>query len=456
MRSLCCLLLLLLAWPAALHAQASTPPALQVLAHQVHADGAVELLIRCASPDQAQAGFALLGVGGAPLPPPEVAPITVPPSAVILLDAGPALESAGTPYSTRKRDALLLAELVLTRLPAASRLALVTTAPASAIPPVATGRAEVIAALRTLATTDLAAAPPVDAAAPLALAYAQLDAAPGPGHLLVITAEPARWAAATIPFTLIDLSGPDDSGAVDQSRTRLAYHTARSAELPALLTAVATAVDALVNQRTHLRLRLPPGALPATSGQLTIAGCGGSAALLLAAPTAPGWIWAGALGALALIPLAGLFLWRRRKAAPYPLRPALPHHQPPRPLTTPFRAAELPTDRHGPAAPASYRLIVSGPAGRAAHTLTLGQWAIGRDPACAIVIDHPLLSALHARLSIATDRIELTDLASTNGTAIGPARRRLAPDTPAPLDLDETFWLGPDIHATLEAADDHA
>ena len=43
---------------------------------------------------------------------------------------------------------------------------------------------------------------------------------------------------------------------------------------------------------------------------------------------------------------------------------------------------------------------------------------IGRDPGCQLVIDHPSVSARHARVRLSGRRLSLTDLGSTNGTFI--------------------------------------
>jgi S-DNA-T family DNA segregation ATPase FtsK/SpoIIIE len=46
---------------------------------------------------------------------------------------------------------------------------------------------------------------------------------------------------------------------------------------------------------------------------------------------------------------------------------------------------------------------------------------IGRDPACDIVLDDPLVSKRHARLEIGQGRVELVDLNSANGILVGGA-----------------------------------
>ena len=43
---------------------------------------------------------------------------------------------------------------------------------------------------------------------------------------------------------------------------------------------------------------------------------------------------------------------------------------------------------------------------------------IGRDPGCQLVIDHPSVSARHARVRLSGRHLSLTDLGSTNGTFV--------------------------------------
>ena len=55
----------------------------------------------------------------------------------------------------------------------------------------------------------------------------------------------------------------------------------------------------------------------------------------------------------------------------------------------------------------------------ARHTLRPGEYLIGRDPSCQIVVDAPEVSRRHARLIVAEEGIRLEDLGSTSGTSIG-------------------------------------
>jgi len=52
-------------------------------------------------------------------------------------------------------------------------------------------------------------------------------------------------------------------------------------------------------------------------------------------------------------------------------------------------------------------------------------FVVGRDPECDFVIDSPKISGRHCQLRFAGDRVELTDLGSSNGTFVGEERARL-------------------------------
>ena len=52
-------------------------------------------------------------------------------------------------------------------------------------------------------------------------------------------------------------------------------------------------------------------------------------------------------------------------------------------------------------------------------------FVVGRDPECDFVIDSPKISGRHCQLRFAGDRVELTDLGSSNGTFVGEERARV-------------------------------
>jgi pSer/pThr/pTyr-binding forkhead associated (FHA) protein len=56
---------------------------------------------------------------------------------------------------------------------------------------------------------------------------------------------------------------------------------------------------------------------------------------------------------------------------------------------------------------------------------------VGRDPAAEVALRDQTVSRSHARLDRSGGGWTVTDLGSTNGTAVGGTR--LAPNTPAPL-----------------------
>lgn len=78
------------------------------------------------------------------------------------------------------------------------------------------------------------------------------------------------------------------------------------------------------------------------------------------------------------------------------------------------------------AVPASVEArVVAGPDAGRRITLGPGRYVVGRAPSADIVVRDPVLSRRHAVLDVATDGVTLTDLGSTNGTAVdgAPASR---------------------------------
>jgi pSer/pThr/pTyr-binding forkhead associated (FHA) protein len=51
-----------------------------------------------------------------------------------------------------------------------------------------------------------------------------------------------------------------------------------------------------------------------------------------------------------------------------------------------------------------------------------GELVIGRSSYCSLVLEHASVSRVHASLKLRGDEIELTDLASSNGTFVGGKR----------------------------------
>jgi S-DNA-T family DNA segregation ATPase FtsK/SpoIIIE len=80
----------------------------------------------------------------------------------------------------------------------------------------------------------------------------------------------------------------------------------------------------------------------------------------------------------------------------------------------------VPTD-YAQRSPVGELRITQGPAAGASWPLTRGAFSIGRDAACDIVIDDPLVSKRHARLEVGPDRIELVDANSANGVLVDGA-----------------------------------
>ena len=84
--------------------------------------------------------------------------------------------------------------------------------------------------------------------------------------------------------------------------------------------------------------------------------------------------------------------------------------------------------------------IVSGPGAGTTVPLERSVIVIGRDPACDVVLDDPLVSKRHARLEIGQGRVELVDLNSANGTKVNGTR--IPPQQDVPLKRGDRVEIG--------------
>ena len=86
-------------------------------------------------------------------------------------------------------------------------------------------------------------------------------------------------------------------------------------------------------------------------------------------------------------------------------------------------------------------LVVSGErAGLSVPLPSHGEWTVGRDPGCDLVLDEPSLSRRHATLRIARGGVSVVDLGSKNGTHVGDVALR--PGEPSPLSAGARALLG--------------
>ena len=85
-------------------------------------------------------------------------------------------------------------------------------------------------------------------------------------------------------------------------------------------------------------------------------------------------------------------------------------------------------------------LVLAGGAPRAYPLPNDGVVVLGRDDACAVVVDDGSVSRKHAALHVRAGKITLEDLGSRNGTRV--AGQRLAKGESMPIGLNEMFELG--------------
>ncbi len=87
------------------------------------------------------------------------------------------------------------------------------------------------------------------------------------------------------------------------------------------------------------------------------------------------------------------------------------------------------------------RLLVLWAEGQRWVTLAPGATELGRDPSCAVHVDHPSVSRRHLRLDVAAaGGCVVTDLGSANGTRVAGAA--LAPNVGVPLAVGQLVELG--------------
>lgn len=84
--------------------------------------------------------------------------------------------------------------------------------------------------------------------------------------------------------------------------------------------------------------------------------------------------------------------------------------------------------------------LSAGPRGGEALPVPLPVVTVGRAPACEVVVDDDSVSDRHARLAYEAGGWTVTDLGSTNGTAV--EGKRLEPNVAAPLPYGAALRLG--------------
>ena len=119
-------------------------------------------------------------------------------------------------------------------------------------------------------------------------------------------------------------------------------------------------------------------------------------------------------------------------AAAAPPRPA-------RPAPAPAPAPAPPARPSG--APGRLRVVKPPALAGRSFQLTEAEVTVGRAPGCAVLLDDPTVSSLHARLTHRGDQVVIDDLASRNGTLLN-GRRLKAPTALAPGDK---VGIGPNV-----------
>ncbi len=84
---------------------------------------------------------------------------------------------------------------------------------------------------------------------------------------------------------------------------------------------------------------------------------------------------------------------------------------------------------------------IEGPDTSRVFPIPQGTTTIGRDSSREIVLSHPLVSRLHARLTCSEEECQITDPGSANGTLVG--EKALTPKVPYVLQPGDSLTIGP-------------
>jgi hypothetical protein len=392
-----------------------------------------------------------------------------PVSLALVVERSVSMAEPGTPYSARLADAALLATALLDRAPPGSQFSLLSFDDAAAhtlIAPTAE-RSAVRGALAALSTATAAPAQTFSTmalaggglVAALGRADALLDAGPdGPRAIILFSAGAGTTGAlpplaSSLRLTIIELGGAgQDDGSREEGTAvagvgrvdRIPFHTDDSAALPGLFAAYDRHLAELFGGG-RLGFVAPIAGLSPGAHELVVSGCGApQTASFEVGGAAPGPLL---LLAACALPALGYGLWRRGRTAGAPgIETDTARYRSPLDVTTARRET-------GSGQRAELSAVVWDGRERHVHCLQARQITIGRDAGCAIRIESEWVSGLHARLSLAVDRVEIIDLESTNGTFIGEPARSLAPGEPVALALGSVVRIGPDVRLSICLAD---
>lgn len=398
-------------------------------------------------------------------------PAPAPPAVALVVEVSAAMEAAGTPHSSRLRDAVGRAEALLAMAPPGSAVSLVTFDRVArlALPLTPDRRAARAALLALLAEPQArrAGAGPNALAEAVGLGLSQLRAAPaGPRALAAFVAASAAVSTTGLPDTtgvrLVTVAhggegsaGDEPAGLARSARVigaaYVPYHSPRISGLPTLNRSVERHFAALLAPGARLQLRLAPDVVGPGPHLLTVEGCGDPIA---AAFEGPGALPVGALGVGAAAALAGVALAVARRQPWRPRRGAAPTGPAETTTARLRRAAATTTARRAAPSASALRLraVLWDERRRVVFPLEGRHWTIGSDSGCDLCLPGEGLAPLHARLSLAGDQLRLTDLESPGGTLLGG--RPLAPGVPAALALGETAVLGPAVRLMVEGDDE--
>jgi hypothetical protein len=149
-----------------------------------------------------------------------------------------------------------------------------------------------------------------------------------------------------------------------------------------------------------------------------------------------------------LVAVLYLFFFRVLRAVWAEVRQPEAAPAPPLPQAQPARAAPPPAARPARAAPPKpegrpgrLRVVKPPPLSGRSFELTEGEATVGRAPGCAVLLDDPTVSSLHARLTQVGDQVVIDDLGSRNGTLLNGRRLK----APTAISAGDRLGIGPNV-----------
>ena len=130
---------------------------------------------------------------------------------------------------------------------------------------------------------------------------------------------------------------------------------------------------------------------------------------------------------------------RQPEAAPAPAPPPAARPAAAAPAAAAGRTARPASPATGP--PGWLRVVKPPPLSGKSYQLNEAEATVGRAPGCAVLLDDPTVSSLHARITQVGDKVVVDDLGSRNGTLLNGRRLK----APTAINPGDRLSFGPNV-----------